>query len=149
MQNKDKRVKLMNEILSGVKVLKLYGWERSFMAQVLGIRDNEIKVLKKTGYMSAMLSFVSITIPFLVTLVCFTTYIFMDGGNILTPDKVNLKSYAYYATAINYSFGFLPGLRNPYILEHDPHANVRAANVGHPSCPGQSVFGPREQLHEQ
>ncbi len=88
MENKDKRVKLMNEILSGVKVLKLYGWEKSFIGQVLNIRDNEIKVLKKTGYMSAILSFISITIPFLVTLVCFTTYIFMDGGNILTPDKV-------------------------------------------------------------
>lgn len=28
MKNKDKRVKLMNEILGGVKVLKLYGWEK-------------------------------------------------------------------------------------------------------------------------
>ena len=34
MKNKDKRVKLMNEILGGVKVLKLYGWEPSFMKQV-------------------------------------------------------------------------------------------------------------------
>ncbi len=39
MLNKDKRVKLMSEILNGVKVLKLYGWERSFMEQVLGIRS--------------------------------------------------------------------------------------------------------------
>ena len=38
MKNKDERVKLMNEILNGVKVLKLYGWEESFMAQVLNIR---------------------------------------------------------------------------------------------------------------
>ena len=34
MKNKDKRVKLMNEILGGVKVLKLYGWEKSFIGQV-------------------------------------------------------------------------------------------------------------------
>ena len=34
MKNKDQRVKLMNEILSGVKVLKLYGWEPSFIKQV-------------------------------------------------------------------------------------------------------------------
>ena len=39
MKAKDKRVKLMNEILGGVKVLKLYGWEPSFMKQVLDIRD--------------------------------------------------------------------------------------------------------------
>lgn len=34
----------MNEILSGAKVLKLYGWEESFIGQVLGIRLGEIGV---------------------------------------------------------------------------------------------------------
>ena len=34
MEQKDKRIKLMNEILSGIKVLKLYSWEPSFMKQV-------------------------------------------------------------------------------------------------------------------
>ncbi len=38
MLNKDKRIKLMSEILNGIKVLKLYGWERSFIDQILGIR---------------------------------------------------------------------------------------------------------------
>jgi len=87
MINKDKRVKLMNEILGGVKVLKLYGWEKSFIDQVLDIRAKEIVVLKKTGYLGALINFVWISIPFIVTLACFATYIFMDGGNILTPDK--------------------------------------------------------------
>ena len=38
MASKDIRAKLMNEILSGIKVIKLYGWEASFMDQVLNIR---------------------------------------------------------------------------------------------------------------
>ena len=46
MKAKDKRVKLMNEILGGVKVLKLYGWEPSFMKQVLDIRDTGWKISK-------------------------------------------------------------------------------------------------------
>ena len=29
MKDKDKRVKLMDEILNGIKVLKLYAWEPS------------------------------------------------------------------------------------------------------------------------
>ena len=49
MKDKDKRVKLMDEILNGIKVLKLYAWEPSFGDQVLGIRDNEIKSLKNAG----------------------------------------------------------------------------------------------------
>ena len=34
MKQKDKRIKMMNEILRGIKVLKLYSWEPSFMKQV-------------------------------------------------------------------------------------------------------------------
>ena len=33
-KNKDQRVKMINEILGGIKVLKLYGWEPSFVKQV-------------------------------------------------------------------------------------------------------------------
>ena len=34
MKDKDKRCKLMDEILNGIKVLKLYAWEKSFQGQV-------------------------------------------------------------------------------------------------------------------
>ena len=30
MEYKDERIKLMNEILNGMKVLKMYAWEMSF-----------------------------------------------------------------------------------------------------------------------
>ena len=49
MKDKDKRVKLMDEILNGIKVLKLYAWEPSFGEQVLDIRENEIRSLKNAG----------------------------------------------------------------------------------------------------
>eukprot|EP00094_Tigriopus_californicus_P002270 TCALIF_02191-PA protein Name:"Similar to ABCC1 Multidrug resistance-associated protein 1 (Gallus gallus)" AED:0.28 eAED:0.28 QI:0/0.14/0/0.75/0.28/0.25/8/0/1220 len=87
MKNKDDRVKLMNEILGGVKVLKLYGWEQSFMGQILDIRDREIVVLKKSAWLGAMINFVWISVPFLVALASFATYIFMDGGQVLDPSK--------------------------------------------------------------
>lgn len=66
MKNKDERVKLMNEVLSGMKVLKLYAWEPSFEAQILKIRNKEIKVLKQAAYMSAGTSFIWSCAPFLV-----------------------------------------------------------------------------------
>ena len=31
MKAKDKRIKIMNEILNGMKVLKLYAWEKPYM----------------------------------------------------------------------------------------------------------------------
>ena len=67
MKNKDERVKLMNEVLSGIKVLKLYAWEPSFEQQILKIRDKEVKVLKEAAYLNAGTSFIWSCAPFLVT----------------------------------------------------------------------------------
>ena len=71
MKNKDERVKLMNEVLSGIKVLKLYAWEPSFEEQILKIRDKEIKVLKEAAYLNAGTSFIWSCAPFLVHYNCF------------------------------------------------------------------------------
>ena len=35
MQEKDKRIETVNEVLSGIKVLKLYSWENSFEEKVM------------------------------------------------------------------------------------------------------------------
>lgn len=69
MKYKDARIKLMNEILSGIKVLKLYAWEPSFAEKVLEIRKNELRVLKKSAYLNSISTFAWISAPFLVGLV--------------------------------------------------------------------------------
>ena len=74
MKNKDKRIKLMNELLGGIKVIKLYGWEKSFIDQVQDIRKKEEKVLRKSAWMSALMSFIWTTIPFLTIAVAFITF---------------------------------------------------------------------------
>lgn len=66
MKTKDERIKLMNEILNGVKVLKMYAWEPSFVDQVLKIRGKEIRMLKKLLYLNAGTSFLWYCTPFLV-----------------------------------------------------------------------------------
>lgn len=66
MKNKDDRVKMMNEILNGIKVLKLYAWESSFEAQVLKIREKEFKMLKKIVYLESGTTFIWNCTPFLV-----------------------------------------------------------------------------------
>lgn len=67
MKNKDERVKLMNEILSGVRVLKLYAWEKSFEEQVLKVRTRELRVLRQTRYLHAFTSFIMNCTPFMVS----------------------------------------------------------------------------------
>lgn len=67
MKSKDERVKLMNEVLNGIKVLKLYAWETSFEQQILAIRSKEIQVLKEAAYLNAGTSFIWSCAPFLVS----------------------------------------------------------------------------------
>lgn len=57
MKLKDYRIKLMNEILNGIKVLKLYAWESCFMDLVNGIRTQEIVVLRKAAYFGVAMNF--------------------------------------------------------------------------------------------
>lgn len=87
MKQKDDRVKLMNEVLSGMKVLKLYAWEPSFEKQILGIRGKEIDTLRGTAHLNAVTFFLWTFAPFLVSLVTFGTYVLADDENVLTPTK--------------------------------------------------------------
>lgn len=66
MQYKDSRIKLMNEILNGIKVLKLYAWENSFKDKVLAIRQKELNVLRKMAYLGALSTMAWTSAPFLV-----------------------------------------------------------------------------------
>ncbi|RCH98429.1 ATP-binding cassette, sub-C (CFTR MRP), member 9, partial [Rhizopus stolonifer] len=76
MGNKDARVKLMNEILNGIRVIKLYAWETPFLEKINYIRnDLELATLKKIGVMSAVQNFTFTSIPFLVSLSTFAVYV--------------------------------------------------------------------------
>ncbi|XP_023385436.1 multidrug resistance-associated protein 1 [Pteropus vampyrus] len=87
MKSKDNRIKLMNEILNGIKVLKLYAWELAFKDKVLAIRQEELKVLKKSAYLAAMGTFTWVCTPFLVALSTFAVYVTIDKNNILDAQK--------------------------------------------------------------
>uniref|UniRef100_A0A2K5NEP1 Multidrug resistance-associated protein 1 n=1 Tax=Cercocebus atys TaxID=9531 RepID=A0A2K5NEP1_CERAT len=87
MKSKDNRIKLMNEILNGIKVLKLYAWELAFKDKVLAIRQEELKVLKKSAYLAAVGTFTWVCTPFLVALCTFAVYVTIDKNNILDAQK--------------------------------------------------------------
>lgn len=83
MKLKDERVKLTNEILNGIKVLKLYAWELSFEEQISNIREKEIRMLRKAAMYNAFTEFIWGLAPFLVSFASFATYVYL--GNTLDP----------------------------------------------------------------
>ncbi|KFO86646.1 Multidrug resistance-associated protein 1, partial [Buceros rhinoceros silvestris] len=87
MKSKDNRIKLMNEILNGIKVLKLYAWELAFREKVLEIRQKELKILKKSAYLAAVGTFTWVCAPFLVALSTFAVYVKTNKTNVLDAQK--------------------------------------------------------------
>ncbi|XP_043394288.1 multidrug resistance-associated protein 1 isoform X1 [Chelonia mydas] len=88
MKNTDQRVKLLNEILHGIKILKLYAWEPSYQKKVVEIREHEIDVLKSSGYLTTFSMLTLTCIPFMVSLATFGVYFLLDQENVLTATKV-------------------------------------------------------------
>ncbi|XP_066498772.1 multidrug resistance-associated protein 1 [Hoplias malabaricus] len=87
MKSKDNRIKLMNEVLNGIKVLKLYAWELAFRDKVSTIRESELRVLKKAAYLGAVSTFTWVCAPFLVALSTFAVYVLVDEHNVLDAQK--------------------------------------------------------------
>lgn len=69
MKEKDKRVKLMSEILNGIKVLKLYAWETSFRDIVMRFRSKECDQLNRMAYLNAAMVFTFSSAPFFVRII--------------------------------------------------------------------------------
>ncbi|XP_051945451.1 canalicular multispecific organic anion transporter 1 isoform X1 [Xyrauchen texanus] len=87
MKFKDKRMKIVNDILNGIKILKLYAWETSFEDQILGIREQELKVMRKFAYLSSVSTFIFACAPAIVSLATFAVFVSVSSDNILDAEK--------------------------------------------------------------
>ncbi|XP_062608623.1 multidrug resistance-associated protein 1-like [Saccostrea cucullata] len=84
---KSSRIKLLNEVLSGIKVLKMYTWEPPFTKKLLNIRLREMFFLKKVCVVTAFSTLFSVHSPFMMSY--FVLLIFtLTSGNYLDASKV-------------------------------------------------------------
>ena len=45
MERKDQRIKLVNEVLNAIRVIKIFAWEKQFSERIQSIRDKGIIAL--------------------------------------------------------------------------------------------------------
>ena len=82
----DDRLKNTNELLQGMKLLKLYAWEGWFCDLVEEIRSREVVVKVKTALLNALVFFVTTCTTTIVALVMFASYVKISGKD-LTAEK--------------------------------------------------------------
>lgn len=107
MKLKDRRSRIMSEILSGVKVMKMYAWETSFMHEINKCRREELKHVRAINRMSAITLFVMRCAPTFVAIITFTVYVLV--GYELTAEK------AFVAVSL-FNIMRSPLTRIPYLI---------------------------------
>ncbi|KAJ3222538.1 hypothetical protein HDU81_009818 [Chytriomyces hyalinus] len=102
----DKRVKLIQEVLLGIRVVKMYAWEESFQTLISDARADEMKQVRGFLFSRAIVNGISQTVPtiaMMCSFVCFTLL-----GNQLTPAVVFAALQLFYT--IRNPFMFLPNI---------------------------------------
>uniref|UniRef100_A0A8D0AA03 ATP-binding cassette, sub-family C (CFTR/MRP), member 12 n=1 Tax=Sander lucioperca TaxID=283035 RepID=A0A8D0AA03_SANLU len=81
----DSRVRTVNEILSSIKLIKMYAWEDSFEKKIAGLRKNEKKEFQRTSYVQNANNSITSIVP---ALACIPTFILhtMLGLKLNTSD---------------------------------------------------------------
>lgn len=106
----DLRIKLTNEILMGIRVLKYYAWERAFAAKIDEVREKEIKNLAGMNYLIVVFMIIIMSIPNFMPIAIFYTYV--ASGNEFDAIKafVTLALLSLVQTPIMLLPQFIQGL---------------------------------------
>lgn len=84
----DERVRFMDEIVSGIQVIKMYGWERSFEGLVAAARRLELKMILKNLYIQAFNQTTELFAKRIALFCTILSYIWMYGADQITVSKM-------------------------------------------------------------
>mmetsp|Transcript_20744 Transcript_20744/g.29812 ORF Transcript_20744/g.29812 Transcript_20744/m.29812 type:complete len:1497 (+) Transcript_20744:45-4535(+) len=76
---RDARVKLNNEVLSGMKVIKFQAWEQEFQSRIDEARSRELEVYRRAIYLQTLSGAVYTALPLSVGICTFTVYVSMGN----------------------------------------------------------------------
>ncbi|XP_076687192.1 ATP-binding cassette sub-family C member 5-like isoform X2 [Andrena cerasifolii] len=79
----DRRVKLMNEILECIKLIKMCSWEKYFSRRLLSIRKKEEHWLHKTVYFQSLAISLMSAVPVISAIITFLAHL-SSGSNLTT-----------------------------------------------------------------
>ncbi|KAK5808060.1 P-loop containing nucleoside triphosphate hydrolase protein [Linnemannia elongata] len=82
----DARVKLTQEVLQGMRVIKFYGWEDAFLSKLEDLRNKELKYVRTLLISRSGIAAINLTVPVLAATLTFVAYSL--AGNELTPAVV-------------------------------------------------------------
>ena len=91
---REKRIQLMNEILTSISLIKFYTWEENFKRKIEKMRVNEIKFLKRAGIYQAISDFFAANTIVISIFLTVVTYVYRVK---------TLESSKFFTTFLLYS----------------------------------------------
>ncbi|XP_037509647.1 ATP-binding cassette subfamily C member 4 isoform X1 [Rhipicephalus sanguineus] len=82
----DERIRLVNEFVAGMRVIKMYTWEMPFALLVNDTRQREVRMIQRTSVLRAVNMGMFFMSSKLVLFLCFVTFALL--GNTLTSECV-------------------------------------------------------------
>ncbi|KAL6455854.1 hypothetical protein MHYP_G00357050 [Metynnis hypsauchen] len=117
----DSRIRTMNEVVSGIRIIKMYAWEKPFAALVNDVRKKEISKIMSSSYLRGlnMASFFSASK--IIVFVTFTMYVLV--GNTLSASRVFVAVSLYGAVRLRVTLFF------PAAIEKVSEASVSIRRI--------------------
>nr|XP_045601897.1 ATP-binding cassette sub-family C member 5-like isoform X2 [Procambarus clarkii] len=99
----DERVRMVNELLTCVKLIKMYAWEKSFASTIAEIRCRERRLLEKSAYVQSISLAMAPTVPIIAAIVTFLAHI-GAGYNLTAAQTYSLLMV--FSTVIRNGFSY-------------------------------------------
>ncbi|CAL7944629.1 unnamed protein product [Xylocopa violacea] len=103
-QKTDNRLRLMNQIIAGIEIIKMYVWEIPYSLLVEKARRKEVNVMKKYSIFEQMGLTFSIYVPRISLFITILTYVLT--GSYIDAEKVFMITAFYTILRGSMTFGF-------------------------------------------
>ncbi|XP_056411570.1 ATP-binding cassette sub-family C member 4 isoform X4 [Hyla sarda] len=100
----DTRIRTMNEVISGMRIIKMYAWEQSFTKLVNDIRKKEIAKVLQSSYLRGINLASFFVASKIIVFVTFTTYVLL--GNVISASRVFVAVSLYSAVRLTVTLFF-------------------------------------------
>uniref|UniRef100_A0A8C8ZXR7 Multidrug resistance-associated protein 4 n=1 Tax=Prolemur simus TaxID=1328070 RepID=A0A8C8ZXR7_PROSS len=100
----DIRIRTMNEVITGIRIIKMYAWEKSFADLVANLRRKEISKVLRSSYLRGMNLASFFSSSKLIVFVTFTCYVLL--GNVITASRVFVALTLYGAVRLTVTLFF-------------------------------------------
>nr|KAF6459906.1 ATP binding cassette subfamily C member 4 [Molossus molossus] len=100
----DARIRTMNEVITGIRIIKMYAWEKPFADLITNLRRKEISKILRSSYLRGMNLASFFVASKIIVYVTFTTYVLL--GKVITASRVFVAVTLYGAVRLTVTLFF-------------------------------------------